>query len=160
MSLTSSVDLTSRFQLSGFVCSIALATFVGLFFSEVRPPYFAAISFSGRWMFWSICFAVFFLALTFAPKPLGLHRVNAFLLLLAALLILVTGSKIAPGFHHGATAVVLYTIITLGGPLLALLVAVAWHAVVGLSESRSAGSPSGQEPPTNPQGWWGNRRWP
>lgn len=160
MPLTSSVDLTERFQLSGFVFSIGLATFVGLFFSEVRPPYFSGFSFSERWMFWSICFAVFFLALTFAPKPVGLHRVNAFLLLLAALLILVTGSQIAPRFHHGATAVVLMTIITLGGPLLALLVACAWHAVVGLSESRNAGSHSAQEPPTNPQGWWGNRRWP
>ena len=160
MSLTSSVDLTERFQLSGFVFSIGLATFVGLFFSEVRPPYFAGFSFSERWMFWSICFAVFFLALTFAPKPMGLHRVNAFLLLLAALLILVTGSKIAPGFHRGGTAVLVMVIVTLGGPLLALLVAGAWHAIVGLAESRNAGSHSAQEPTTKSQGWWGKRRWP
>jgi hypothetical protein len=145
MPLASGVDLSDSYKVSGLVCSVAFGALLGFLFGNVEPPYLGKCSSNPCWAFWFMCFGALFLAITFAPKPMAMHRFNAFLLVGAAVVVVVIGLKVTPKqLHEGGGAMVFFFLFTLGGPLLALIVTWAWHAIVGFSEPKNRTLPSRQ----------------
>ena len=127
---------SNSYLISGVVCAITIALFLGYLFNGVKQSFVGYSPMASNWAFWTICFSVILITYTFLPKPLWLSCSNSWVLLFISILIIEIGHNLSPTIGKNIFDVALLSVFTGGGPLWILLAAWIWHFIAALSLSK------------------------
>lgn len=119
--------LTPNYYFSAILCTLCFAVFLGYLYSGVEVPLINMTSFILAWTAWGGFFSIVFLLISFFPRKTEGYSYNAFILLTISVLATVSGYILFVEVREGFTAMMSFSLYTLGGPVWLLVFAWIFH---------------------------------